>query len=801
MDNLIYLDTIVEADDRKYTVGEIVKKLLYAEGSDELGTGTITQDCFNAYSGATNCMMTKDEWVKVLQAIAADKTLCDMQIHNVEDTGKEGFRAATFISEEEQENVVIFKGTTTAEEWIDNGEGGYLPMTNNQSLALDYVNNLDVVNNYSFVTSGHSKGGNLATYVALFSTDTLIDRCLNFDGQGFSAELCYSEAYRDAIEKRGNNLYLIASSCDYVNVLFNSAIPEDHKMYLEANGVGLNVLGYHRPDNVFTTDGDGNIKGLNGTTKISATSYFVKGLIGYITNTEPDAENKKLVYDALMSILAATADSGDNMEVATGALGKKILLEIGTRALLETYVDIPDLWGISEEVDQLVEELTKESYKGEVYEAIDSGAVALLLEYMSNYALANTEGIIRLTGMLDEMMHSEVLEGGMTLARIMNANLWETVTDMFEVLCKFTLEDLKTELEYTNTGINTKGEGTKGAVYIVANDVGGVNHLGNGSANSIIGSSGDDYLHGGNGRDTVGGADGDDVIFGGRGNDMLYGHAGNDIYAIDRYDGKELNFIYFGSGINSSEVEYSRENDNLYIKYNKDYQEECQVIIYNFFVLEGGNLLNAVDAIMFEEGTVHYIADICSKVGYDGETGMTVFDKIKEMSEEERNKIFEKYDFLEYKYYLEYLNTNQEKAESELGNEESSNVGNDSTKETEMSTENGGIYDEITGANGEIEETDSEEVEEKKENHVANAAVSVATANVKNMVNDARDELLGKRPNRYHEASISTYVDPIVIDLNGDGIFTTSLDEVRILISMEMDLPRKQHGYPQVMHY
>ena len=206
LDNLIYLDTIVMYMNQtgKYKAGDLIKRLLYKDEdtSNEPGTGTIAQDCKNAHSGNANCMMTKEDWVKVLQAIEADPVLCNLQIHNVEDTGKTGFRAATFISEEMQENVIIFRGTSTANEWIDNGEGGYLPMTNNQSMALDYVNNLDVVNNYSFVTSGHSKGGNLATFVTLFSEDTLIDRCLSFDGQGFSAELSYSEAYREANVER-----------------------------------------------------------------------------------------------------------------------------------------------------------------------------------------------------------------------------------------------------------------------------------------------------------------------------------------------------------------------------------------------------------------------------------------------------------------------------------------------------------------------------------------------------------------------------------------------------------------------
>ena len=204
LDNLIYLDTItVYGEDKNVsTIREVIDDLLYAEGSNIAGTGTIAQDCKNAHSGDPNCIMKLEDWVKVLQAIEADPVLCNLQIHNVEDTGKTGFRAATFISEKAQENVIIFRGTSTANEWIDNGEGGYLPMTNNQSMALDYVNNLDVVNNYSFVTSGHSKGGNLATFVTLFSEDTLIDRCLSFDGQGFSAELSYSEAYREANVER-----------------------------------------------------------------------------------------------------------------------------------------------------------------------------------------------------------------------------------------------------------------------------------------------------------------------------------------------------------------------------------------------------------------------------------------------------------------------------------------------------------------------------------------------------------------------------------------------------------------------
>lgn len=214
LDNLIYLDTIIEFGNGEETVTleKVIDILLYENGdrNEKIGTGTIEQDCMNVHSGGANCMMTKEDWEKVLLAIAADPILCDMKIYNVEDTGKVGFRAATFISEETGENAVIFRGTSTANEWVDNGEGGYSLMSANQALALDYVNNLDLVNNNSFVVSGHSKDGNLAQFVALFSQDTLIDRRLSFDGQGFSKELCETEKYQDAIEKHGLSIYMIA---------------------------------------------------------------------------------------------------------------------------------------------------------------------------------------------------------------------------------------------------------------------------------------------------------------------------------------------------------------------------------------------------------------------------------------------------------------------------------------------------------------------------------------------------------------------------------------------------------------
>lgn len=127
------------------------------------------------------CDMSKQEWLGILNAIASDGILYGLKIHDVEENENSKFRA--MVLEGLDENVIIFRGTSSDPEWIDNGQGGYSEITNNQKDALEYVQNIDLVNNNPFVISGHSKGGNLAQFVTLFATDTQIDHCLNFDGK------------------------------------------------------------------------------------------------------------------------------------------------------------------------------------------------------------------------------------------------------------------------------------------------------------------------------------------------------------------------------------------------------------------------------------------------------------------------------------------------------------------------------------------------------------------------------------------------------------------------------------------
>ncbi len=223
LDNLIYLKTVPSfiKDRKKNENSYTVKSLIEDLKSGDFKASGISDNC---------CEMSLNEWMGILNAIEKDIVLRNLEIHDVQDNNSDenksdnGFRAMTLVGTDE--NIIIFRGTTCGQEWIDNGQGGYSEITENQKDALEYVNNTDLVNNNPFVVSGHSKGGNLAQYVTLFATETLIDRCLNFDGQGFSEELCSTSKYQKALELNGDKLYTIASANDPVNVLLNAAVPD-----------------------------------------------------------------------------------------------------------------------------------------------------------------------------------------------------------------------------------------------------------------------------------------------------------------------------------------------------------------------------------------------------------------------------------------------------------------------------------------------------------------------------------------------------------------------------------------------
>ena len=202
LDNLIYLDKIAkikqeinEAND--YTVRRLISDLLNNKEIEMYWKDELKQDQSDE-NNPGQCLMNLDEWIDVLTAIKNDETLMNMKITNVFDSDSSAnpnvpsagtnFRAACFSNDEE--TVIVFRGTHGAYTWNDNGEGGYQADTASQQEALYYVNLLgaDLTTSGKITVTGHSKGGNLAQYVTICAANLVVDRCVSFDGQGFSNE-------------------------------------------------------------------------------------------------------------------------------------------------------------------------------------------------------------------------------------------------------------------------------------------------------------------------------------------------------------------------------------------------------------------------------------------------------------------------------------------------------------------------------------------------------------------------------------------------------------------------------------
>jgi hypothetical protein len=94
-------------------------------------------------------------------------------------------RDATFRDPSTGQFVVVFQGTAAPGEWLDNGQGGYAGVTDtpDQTAALTYFNHVATrfgwTSDTDVTVTGHSKGGNLAVYVAVLRPD-MVDQEFSF---------------------------------------------------------------------------------------------------------------------------------------------------------------------------------------------------------------------------------------------------------------------------------------------------------------------------------------------------------------------------------------------------------------------------------------------------------------------------------------------------------------------------------------------------------------------------------------------------------------------------------------------
>ncbi|WP_167955898.1 Mbeg1-like protein [Anaerosporobacter faecicola] len=168
--------------------------------------------------------MTGADWKELVAAIKSDEQLMNMKIIAInEDSAPNGGGgvSAVFVDTDTKEAAVVFRGTA-GREWEDNFIGGGKTDTTDgvstpyQENALEWYRSLKLEDYYVTIT-GHSKGGNKAKYVTV--KDNTVDRCVSFDGQGFSDD--FLRRYAPEIQHNQSKIQNCCVEGDFVNILLN----------------------------------------------------------------------------------------------------------------------------------------------------------------------------------------------------------------------------------------------------------------------------------------------------------------------------------------------------------------------------------------------------------------------------------------------------------------------------------------------------------------------------------------------------------------------------------------------------
>jgi len=208
------------------TVGDLVHELgvkcMGPEGEGQSGDGTRRHMRGDHVSDDFGLCMTRKDWDDLFCAILGNEMLMRVNIEIVyRDTasGGKGGQSALFLNLQSGEAIVAFGGTAQGE-WKDNFQGGGRTdafdqvSTGQQLQALGWYQSL-CLEPFFVTTAGHSKGGNKAKYIAILEDS--VDRCLSFDGQGFSDE--FMDRYYARIMLRQHVIENHNLEKDYVNLL------------------------------------------------------------------------------------------------------------------------------------------------------------------------------------------------------------------------------------------------------------------------------------------------------------------------------------------------------------------------------------------------------------------------------------------------------------------------------------------------------------------------------------------------------------------------------------------------------
>ncbi|MBQ4089909.1 MAG: DUF2974 domain-containing protein [Clostridia bacterium] len=196
------------------------------------------------------------EWARMKSEIMSDPQLMNLQIVDTKYNAYTGDAHCLLVDPSTNEAVLAFRGTGDRE-WKDNfiagsemDHGGADPtISEQQQVALDYAESFDLSGYDSVTVTGHSKGGNKAKLIALMNDE--VDRCVSFDGQGFSDE--FMEAHKSEIAANQHKIENHNVDGDFVNILLNDV---GETTYYEGQRVDDNFPKNHDPSSFFNNNGE-----------------------------------------------------------------------------------------------------------------------------------------------------------------------------------------------------------------------------------------------------------------------------------------------------------------------------------------------------------------------------------------------------------------------------------------------------------------------------------------------------------------------------------------------------------------
>ena len=271
------------------TVGEYLKKVDLNAIDDEFVYST---------------QMNGFDFKNIIMAILKNPSVSESRIlesHLDTAYGAGGGISIVVVNEKEadengkHEAVVAFRGTADRE-WTDDFEGAAQIDSLQQINALEWYKQAYVKNNlekYYVTVIGHSKGGNKAKYITILN-DTP-DRCVSFDGQGFSDQ--FIDHYKKRIAARQSLISNHNIDYDYVNILMNDIGEKTYYIGYDYGKFGFSES--HAPNTFFDFGKNGDytirVNPSGQRPEMQIVDQFINSMIRSAVSEKESGETNRLV--------------------------------------------------------------------------------------------------------------------------------------------------------------------------------------------------------------------------------------------------------------------------------------------------------------------------------------------------------------------------------------------------------------------------------------------------------------------------------------------------------------------------